>query len=627
MPNPWSKLKQQAYECFNGPRTVDYEFGQKVEEVKIFQEKLHQIKSLILTFTERTMGLKAMWMEIYNSFGLPFPNDCPYGGFGQDVVKVHRALENSYSICSNAMKRLQEDISKWDAPFKDLHDELKKRDETRRIYDHYDTKMSELVKKRNDKLLKGKSETNDEMEKFERNEIKYREAANNFIKQSNLTYEKMQILLDGRFLMLAPTICDFIENERIFFNQSANYLNYFKDAKGKVDKLRVYNKKTPIYYDCKKFLRGACILGGIDTGKEHFVEAGKIGGGNIYQPKTNYQQINNYPSGRPGYPGQGGQPRGGQGGGMSNPYPNMNNPYQNININSNQPKYNQGQNSYQPRPNQNNYSQNPPNQNPYGPNQNMGNQNPYANNQNMGNQNPQNIPNHPHNNDFPTGNQGDFNNKGFPQEGNFNENPFSQNIPQPNKNDGFPNESPNNPNYGQNNFQNDFPSQSNIQNYDKPTTEGNFNNDFSNTQNDQPPKNNEDFSDEYPSANSKAQDAKDMNDFLGSEIGNFDDNDLSKKKSNYLYPTESVLKRDAQNNFEGEALDQNNPQGGEEFKDNQLEGGNANYPNMNENKPTNEDKRFEEDFPQAEGQNFDDFPKAEGQNFDDFPQEEEKKDE
>ena len=41
MPNFWSTMLQQAYECFNGPRTVDYEFEKKAQELKLVKEKVY----------------------------------------------------------------------------------------------------------------------------------------------------------------------------------------------------------------------------------------------------------------------------------------------------------------------------------------------------------------------------------------------------------------------------------------------------------------------------------------------------------------------------------------------------------------------------------------------------------
>ena len=64
MPNFWSTMLQQAYECFNRPRTVDYEFEKKAQELKLVKEKVYQVKSIITTFPQRTRDKRRKYILI-----------------------------------------------------------------------------------------------------------------------------------------------------------------------------------------------------------------------------------------------------------------------------------------------------------------------------------------------------------------------------------------------------------------------------------------------------------------------------------------------------------------------------------------------------------------------------------
>jgi hypothetical protein len=56
MPNLWSNTYQRVCEAFGGPRTKDTEFDAKVEELKILQSAVHNIKSIFPNFGKNTQG-------------------------------------------------------------------------------------------------------------------------------------------------------------------------------------------------------------------------------------------------------------------------------------------------------------------------------------------------------------------------------------------------------------------------------------------------------------------------------------------------------------------------------------------------------------------------------------------
>ena len=344
MPNFWSTMLQQAYECFNGPRTVDYEFEKKAQELKLVKEKVYQVKSIITTFPERTGGIQAVCDDIYNTVSLAFDKDKCYYGFADDVCNAHKALGNAYSNCQTLIVKLAADTAKWDASFGEVEALIKKRAEARKIYDHYDEKMEKLVKERNEKLAKGRKESVKDCELFERNEDKFRKAAQEYISSSNTAYYKIQELLDFRYKMIIPVLADFIESERVFFNKGAQILNYFNNIQPRIQQLHLGFQKTPINYDAVDYLRGRHIIGReveMAKGQQLYMQKGVIMGGKPKPTLTIESSYKPQPSGMP----------------MNN---QMQNPYNNNNINNgyNQNPYN---NPYQQPPNRPMYPQNNPN--------------------------------------------------------------------------------------------------------------------------------------------------------------------------------------------------------------------------------------------------------------------------
>jgi hypothetical protein len=58
MPNLWSNTYQRVVEAFNGPRTKDTEFDAKIEELKILERAVQNIKSIFPNFSKNTQGKK-----------------------------------------------------------------------------------------------------------------------------------------------------------------------------------------------------------------------------------------------------------------------------------------------------------------------------------------------------------------------------------------------------------------------------------------------------------------------------------------------------------------------------------------------------------------------------------------
>ena len=406
MPNFWSSMLQQAYECFNGPRTVDYEFEKKAQETKLVKEQIYQIRSIITGFPQRTAGIQAVCSDIFNSFSLPFEKEKCYYGFADDVCNAHKALEKAYLACTDLISKLGADTGLWVSSFQEVDELLKKRVEARKTYDHYDEKMEKLVKERNEKLTKGKKESVKDVEVFERNEEKFRNAATEYISLSNQAYYKMQELLDSRYKLITPIMVNFIEEERKFFNQAAKIMNYFNNLAPRVQQLHLSYQKTPIKYNAVDYLRGRHIIGKDfekNQGKSKLIQTGIIVGGKPQVTSTICPELTHNQN-------QGGYPPSGGSGGMPNPMPYNQNPY-----------------------NQQNYPQNRPNYPPTNVPPNQMNPNAYHNNPTMNQQRPPqyNLPSYnnpqqpPHNNANPYNN----NPQQPPQHNNtFNNTEIHQNV-------------------------------------------------------------------------------------------------------------------------------------------------------------------------------------------------------
>ena len=433
MPNFWSKIAQEAYECFNGPRTKDYDFDKKAQELQLAKDKIFQLRAIIANFPQRTLPFKSMLEEISSLFSLVFDRNTNYYRLMDDVCNAHRALLNAYSECCDKMKKVYDECSDWDNKFIEVENDIKRRNDLRKNYDHYDEKMEKLVKERTARFNKGKTESESDIQKFESNEKKYKDAALEYVQLSNQTFFKMQTLLDLRYAMVAPVVGDFLEAERLFFVQGAQIMDYFNGVSPKIKRLENGFKKTPITYDAAESLRGRNILNK-ENDKEGYLLTGIIPGNNNGQNRTPLitGETNNTGNMR-----------------NNNNNSNINNNINNNNNNNN----NRGGGGYGQMGNQMNpYKQQQNNyggiaQNPYGFNRNMSmnvnvNMNPYSgnpyNNPYANNNNPNNPMQKSFNTSINKSSTVDYN-----QQKNVNQNNFARNNsinnPNPNNNNNLDN--------------------------------------------------------------------------------------------------------------------------------------------------------------------------------------------
>ena len=176
MPNLWTKTMQMIYEAFKGPRTVDIEFNGKYEEIKLMVSQIKNISLTIKSFPEKLNGFKQLCTEICLHLIKPYTNDNIYFPQINAIVSAHKDMIKCYQECANTLGNLSGSTEQWHKTFTDVKLFLKKREEARKIHDHYDEKMEKLIEEKYKKMQNNQEETEEEIQKFDRvsiSQIKY----------------------------------------------------------------------------------------------------------------------------------------------------------------------------------------------------------------------------------------------------------------------------------------------------------------------------------------------------------------------------------------------------------------------------------------------------------------------
>ena len=261
MPNLWTKTTQMIYEAFKGPRTVDIEFNGKYEEIKIMVSQIKNISLTIKSFPEKLNGFKQLCTEICQHLIKPYSNDSIYFSQINSITSAHKDMIKCYDECSAILGKLSGSTEEWHKTFSDVKLNLKKREEARKIHDHYDEKMEKLIEEKHKKMENNEEETEEEIQKFDRNEAKYKRAVSDYVTLSSNTYKLMEDLSGMRFKIINQMVKTFIEQEKKFFETCYFLINNFYKGMGVMDLQSQYQASG---YNPMKYIRANKLLEGVD---------------------------------------------------------------------------------------------------------------------------------------------------------------------------------------------------------------------------------------------------------------------------------------------------------------------------------------------------------------------------
>jgi hypothetical protein len=111
--------------------------------------------------------------EIYSNFSSIYDESSPYWPLIREIIVVYEESEKLYDNLAEKVVEIEKIGSAWDFQYKDALIKISKREELRRVYDHYDQKMQKLNKKREDKIAKGEIEGEKEIELYQRVSLNY----------------------------------------------------------------------------------------------------------------------------------------------------------------------------------------------------------------------------------------------------------------------------------------------------------------------------------------------------------------------------------------------------------------------------------------------------------------------
>ena len=254
MPNFWTKTAQWLTESFNGPRTKDEEFQKLVEKMHLIESGVITLRTILQNFVNYTASMGNLFKEISESIGKIYDPTSPFYELGKGIKESHELMLKEYTSFYKTTSKLYSKTSEWTTLFTQAKEEIKKREEKRKVYDHYEQKLDHLYEKES----KGKKGSKNE-EKIERNEEKYKKAAEEYVTSSEQSFKSISEILERRYEMINPVCADLILKELNFFSSISRILKPFEEIDIKFDETKT-KQLDNFTYDPWKSIKGREII-------------------------------------------------------------------------------------------------------------------------------------------------------------------------------------------------------------------------------------------------------------------------------------------------------------------------------------------------------------------------------
>jgi hypothetical protein len=247
MPNFWSKAGQYISEKISGSRTQDEDFTKACEKMRNTEKGLSSLKTVLQNFISYYENFKKYFSDINSSIQLIYM-DSPFCNFTEEITCKHQIIQAEFEEMNKRMSILFSKTSEWSIIFDSAKEQIKTREEKRKIYDHYEGKLSKINK------------SNKKDKKYvERNEGKYTKAASEYVEISEKAFNTINNSLKIAYELSNPVIDEIITAEKKLFQAIGQSLNCFsnnnerfKEINKNIDNPNI--NKSSITYDPIKYM-------------------------------------------------------------------------------------------------------------------------------------------------------------------------------------------------------------------------------------------------------------------------------------------------------------------------------------------------------------------------------------
>lgn len=246
MPNLWAKASQYFSEKFSGVRTQDSDFEETIQIMNNTEKGLNILKNILHNFPTYTKRFSEFFEDLNSALKLIYEGS-PYNLFIDEILCKNLVVLTQFELLNKSIAKLYSKTTEWERIFESAKNNLDEREEKRKVYDHYEKKLSKI------------SYNAPKKEYLERNEEKFRKAASEYVQISENVYNLVENSLKLSWDLSNQVVSELVSSEINFFSQMDNILLCFKNPKEKFEEITKNinnpNSNRNVYnYDPMKFM-------------------------------------------------------------------------------------------------------------------------------------------------------------------------------------------------------------------------------------------------------------------------------------------------------------------------------------------------------------------------------------
>ena len=223
MPKPVSTRWQPSWARFisekiSGSRTKDDDIEKACEKMKNTEKGLSSLKIVLQNFLSYYENFSKYFTDINTALKLIY-EDSPFYNFTEEITCKHQIIQSELDEMNKKINIILSKTTEWNIIFNSAKEQIKIREEKRKVYDHYESKLSKINKNNQKKDLKF----------IERNESKFSKAASEYVEISEKTFNVINNSLKLAWELTNPIVDEIITTEKMLFDGISKSLSWFKN--------------------------------------------------------------------------------------------------------------------------------------------------------------------------------------------------------------------------------------------------------------------------------------------------------------------------------------------------------------------------------------------------------------
>lgn len=212
-----------------------HELNNSVSQVETYKKSLISLKTLINFHISSSINFKNSTQDLFSSLYQFFShNDLSLLQYSTFLKTVGVSLDKLFESYNQIMKDLFHQVSEWELVINAIDKSLDKKNQSKKVYEHYKEKMQNSNNNMNSSKL----------------EYKFIKAKENYDNVCNETYYEIQKILSEKHAIVAPLVNKLISTERDFYKNANNIYQKYKET--------IENKPLN-YSNCYHYKNAECI--------------------------------------------------------------------------------------------------------------------------------------------------------------------------------------------------------------------------------------------------------------------------------------------------------------------------------------------------------------------------------